>query len=246
MRTQDAFLKFTNATEMTIAATVAMKKIAHRKEKSVAIQTNTSESPILSLNLLQFDFEIFNKTTFIFRCKSGSCILKKWVCDKEIDCKDGDDEQNCNYPTSANCTKEEFTCFNGHCIPVSIFTRISSKVSKSVQITIDLQRAWACDGVPDCSNGEDEQGCQMGCELTQFKCRVPANETSKTLTVSPQWLAKVRERQPLCISVKHVCDGEPDCPEKDGEFLPTYDYKTVYRLVKINFIFQTKKIVRKR
>lgn len=27
-----------------------------------------------------------------FKCKTGLCILKQWVCDKEHDCSDGSDE----------------------------------------------------------------------------------------------------------------------------------------------------------
>ena len=54
------------------------------------------------------------------RCKSGECINQKWVCDKENDCKDGDDEEKCEKPIVKNCTiKHEFTCKSGMCISVS-------------------------------------------------------------------------------------------------------------------------------
>ncbi|XP_014224711.1 low-density lipoprotein receptor-related protein 4-like isoform X3 [Trichogramma pretiosum] len=131
-----------------------------------------------------------------FRCTSGSCISKNWLCDKEIDCKDGEDEQNCEYPTANNCTKEEFSCSNGVCIP----------------------RSWSCDGVPDCSNGEDEHGCELKCELTQYMCKPIqlVNET-KPVVHPAHWLAHAHDNQINCISIKHVCDGVVDCPEKDDE-----------------------------
>ncbi|KAJ8676395.1 hypothetical protein QAD02_012182 [Eretmocerus hayati] len=132
-----------------------------------------------------------------YRCTDGTCISKKWVCDKEFDCKDGGDEQNCQYPTPKDCKNEEFTCQSGLCIP----------------------QAYACDGIPDCSSGEDEQNCHIGCELTQYMCKsttTGANDT-KSLVYPAPWLLSARDHQRDCISLKHVCDGVPDCPEKDDE-----------------------------
>lgn len=82
-----------------------------------------------------------------------------------------------------------------------------------------------CDGVPDCSNGEDEQGCHSNCELTQFMCRQSIhtnnnnNNTRGPDTIYPaHWPMNPQSHLPECISRKHVCDGEIDCPEKDGEY----------------------------
>ena len=30
-----------------------------------------------------------------FTCQNGECILKRWRCDAEVDCKDSSDELNC-------------------------------------------------------------------------------------------------------------------------------------------------------
>ncbi|OXU25251.1 hypothetical protein TSAR_015309 [Trichomalopsis sarcophagae] len=132
-----------------------------------------------------------------FRCASGSCISKKWVCDHEIDCKDGEDEMDCHYPAPETCaSNEEFTCSTGVCIP----------------------RTWVCDGVPDCSTGEDERGCQMGCELTHFLCKTPTLAVNDTKPIPGHWmLLNPRDQHRVCVSMKHVCDGVADCPEKDDE-----------------------------
>ena len=47
------------------------------------------------------------------------CINKKKVCDKEADCKNGEDEEDCKYPEPKVCKQDEFKCSAGTCIPVS-------------------------------------------------------------------------------------------------------------------------------
>ncbi|XP_074657056.1 uncharacterized protein LOC141910238 [Tubulanus polymorphus] len=64
-----------------------------------------------------------------YRCASGLCIMKEWLCDGQEDCPSGEDEKNC-----VNC---EFTCKNYQCI------RLSGR----------------CNGVYDCSDRSDEFNC---------------------------------------------------------------------------------------
>ena len=66
-----------------------------------------------------------------FRCNDGSCITKEYVCDKERDCNEWEDEHNCQ------CTPEiHFTCKDGKlCLP------IRNK----------------CDGHADCLDKSDEE-----------------------------------------------------------------------------------------
>ncbi|XP_043483348.1 low-density lipoprotein receptor-related protein 4 isoform X2 [Leptopilina heterotoma] len=122
-----------------------------------------------------------------FRCNSGKCISRTWVCDKEPDCQGKEDEDMCEHQTPKECSQEEFTCSTGSCVP----------------------RLWVCDGVPDCINGEDEQGCAVTCDATQYLCKnsQPGNDS--------HYVFHHYHRD--CISVKHVCDGVPDCPERDDE-----------------------------
>lgn len=49
----------------------------------------------------------------MFTCGDGKCIKQYMKCDYIIDCNDGSDEKNCH----GNCTGDEFTCKNKHCIP---------------------------------------------------------------------------------------------------------------------------------
>ncbi|TVR04132.1 MAG: hypothetical protein EA398_03000, partial [Deltaproteobacteria bacterium] len=66
----------------------------------------------------------------MFTCDDGSEIPMSWVCDGDLDCPGGEDEENC--PSDAF-----FTCDDGSQIPAE----------------------WVCDGDLDCPGGEDEDDC---------------------------------------------------------------------------------------
>lgn len=66
-----------------------------------------------------------------------------------------------------------------------------------------FQKTWICDGVRDCTNGEDEMNCEIHCEEDQYTCK------------SLEHLASNAFRN--CVSRKHVCDGMKDCPRGDDE-----------------------------
>lgn len=68
-----------------------------------------------------------------FKCRDATCIPKQWRCDNIIDCRDGDDEDNCKF-----CEQDEFKCTeNDKCIPAD----------------------WRCDQYKDCPSGSDEHDC---------------------------------------------------------------------------------------
>jgi len=56
---------------------------------------------------------------------------------------------------------------------------------------------WKCDGINDCSNGEDEKDCEevKNCRSSDFTC----------------------EADKSCISMSWRCDGDSDCPDGSDE-----------------------------
>lgn len=69
-----------------------------------------------------------------FRCDSGRCLPKSFVCDGDNDCRNGEDETNC----SAACGDKTFRCHSdGRCLPIAKY----------------------CDGTKNCVDGSDEEGC---------------------------------------------------------------------------------------
>ncbi|XP_062978972.1 major histocompatibility complex class I-related gene protein-like isoform X1 [Elgaria multicarinata webbii] len=106
-----------------------------------------------------------------FKCNSGRCVVKEYVCDNFDDCGDMSDERhvNCtehgNYwirKDSTTCSSGEFRCDNGRCIP----------------------EKYVCDNVPDCKDGRDETyvNCtDQGIPHTLSYLRTVISEPSKEL-----------------------------------------------------------------
>lgn len=92
-----------------------------------------------------------NCTADEFRCTSGDCISKSFVCDEDADCTDSSDEVSCPKP---KCTAGSFQCNNSKCVP----------------------QLWACDGDADCADGSDEwkENCHhvtpKPCNPQEFQC----------------------------------------------------------------------------
>ncbi|KAG1651176.1 Basement membrane-specific heparan sulfate proteoglycan core protein [Nymphon striatum] len=118
-----------------------------------------------------------------FQCLTGECIEPYKHCDKSYDCVDGSDEQNCPATSSTSTSSGR----------VALGCRGDDQVLCSDGTCIDQIRV--CDGVTDCSTGEDESDCDGKiCRSDQFLCD--------------------RSR---CIGYDQKCDGRSDCVDQTDE-----------------------------
>ena len=85
---------------------------------------------------------------------------------------------------------------------------------------IDL--SWLCDGIPDCSGGEDEVDCV--CSDDQFQCNVCKRDDECDDGIP------IRQ----CIDESRVDDGGWDCVDGNDESQPVSRYLKVIKLFKVN------------
>ncbi|KAM4677962.1 LOW QUALITY PROTEIN: SCO-spondin-like [Discoglossus pictus] len=159
-----------------------------------------------------------------FRCGSGECRPRGWLCDNEVDCMDGSDEHHCN----RTCDLDQFKCtLSGECVNYGQLCdgiphcRDQSDESTdncgSTQIPpcpghfictnrMCVNISVVCDGAPNCPQGEDEKACERSSVTTG-----PLKLGNQTIPTCPEYSCP----EGRCLTFTQVCNGVPDCGDAD-------------------------------
>ena len=135
----------------------------------------------------------------MFKCVAdSSCLPISSCCDGVYDCSDGADE------------------FESSCPPkprrVTASPRIASCPESMFKCKVDLfclPKALVCDGIEDCSDGEDEKNIYCAVDPVPEK---PKNKTE----ACPDSMFRCKADS-NCLSQESCCDGVNDCSDGEDE-----------------------------
>ncbi|BFZ23346.1 hypothetical protein BsWGS_26385 [Bradybaena similaris] len=150
-----------------------------------------------------------------FSCGDTTCIETELLCDGQLDCHDGRDEQNCESAgrdlagrAEEPCLEGRFRCSDGTCIARILRCDGKSDCRDGSDERCEpcsegefqcnnrecVAESLRCNGESDCQDGSDEDNCPAVCREDDFRC------TSGE-----------------CIEDSRVCDAYPDCNDRSDE-----------------------------
>ena len=145
-----------------------------------------------------------------FTCTNGQCVSVAKHCNQQIDCVDGSDEKTCgereSYKRYAN---------NKYNQKISLLINFNGRGTFQIQVMnltepcrgthYRCTKEWfyclpiytRCNGFFDCIFQEDERDCEVWTCPGLYRCRGST----------------------VCVHADHMCDGWPQCPQFDDEWL---------------------------
>lgn len=163
--------------------------------------------------------------SYQFACSNGRCIPASYRCDRDNDCGDFSDEQNCYYST---CLDYQFKCrSSGQCISSSLRCNRNNDCGDnsdeevcayctSTQFTCAnnrcISRLYVCDGDNDCADYSDELNCTRSPYTTP-----PPVTTPRPCLPSSEFSCLRPGIGRSCIPRSWICDGDRDCADGSDE-----------------------------